>query len=123
MFEKTQKAAVDLSAAATEETSQAVSMVKAMVVPAVANIFGSLAGYANKVKEGVESGAFVAKAKEAVANATSTAPDGGPVETVADPLPTEAQNVMIKAMRAAKVSDEQIAASLDLSVRTVKMAW
>jgi len=123
MFEKTQKAAVDLSAAATEETSQAVSMVKAMVVPAVANVFGSLAGYANKIKAGVESGEFVAKAKEAVQSATTTATDGGPVETSADPLPTEAQNVMIKAMRNAQVSDEQIAASLDISVRTVKMAW
>jgi DNA-binding NarL/FixJ family response regulator len=117
MFEKTQKAATDLSVAVTEDANQAVSMAKAMVVPAVAGLFGTLAGYANKIKEGVESGEFVAKAKDAVASATKTAESA-----VADPLPTQEQNTTIAVLRASGKSDEQIAELLGVSIRTVKMA-
>lgn len=115
MFEKTQKAATDLSVAVTEDANQAVSMAKAMVVPAVAGLFGTLAGYANKIKEGVESGEFVAKAKEAVSTATKPAAE-------ADPLPTQEQNTTIAVLRASGKSDEQIAELLGVSIRTVKMA-
>lgn len=122
MFEKTQKAAIDLSAAATEETSQAVNMVKAMVVPTIAGLFNSIATAATKAKENVESGDFFSKVKEA-ANSMATDVVGKTPAAEAAPLPTEEQNTTISVLQAAGKTDEEIATILGVSVLTVKMAW
>lgn len=120
MFEKTQQAATQLSQAVTQETNEAVSTVKAMIVPAIAGLFGSIAGAATKAKENVESGEFLSKAKATVAAANTSA--SKPAAEAA-PLPTEEQNAMINSMRRAGVEDDKIAAALNISVLTVKMAW
>lgn len=119
MFEKTQKAAIDLSAAATEETSQAITMVKAMVVPTIAGLFNSIATAATKAKENVESGDFFSKVKEAANSMAMDAAD----KPKADPLPTEEENTVITALRNAGKSDAEIATILGISPLTVKMAW
>lgn len=122
MFEKTQQAATQLSQAVTEETNEAVNTVKAMVVPAVAGFFASIAGAATKAKEGVESGEFLQKAKDAVSRAgVATADDGGP-KVEAAPLPTREQNDAIKTLRSIGKTDEEISEIVGVSVLTVKMA-
>lgn len=121
MFEKTQKAAIDLSAAATEETSQAVNMVKAMVVPTIAGLFNSIATAATKAKENVESGDFFSKVKEAANTMAMDVADKPKAD--ADPPPTEEENTVITALRNAGKSDAEIATILGISPLTVKMAW
>jgi len=116
MFEKTQKAARDLSLIATHEATEAVTTVKAAVVPTVAGFFGTLADYANKVKEGIESGELF---KPLDANEEAKSQDGG---TFADPLPTKEQNAAIHALRVIGKTDEEIADTLNVSLLTVKMA-
>ena len=110
MFEKTQKAAEDLGTAVTEETAQAVAFAKAAIVPAISGFFTKIATAAQTVAAGVEDGSLFA----------ATARPSDP--PVADPLPTEDQNVTIRLLRTGGKTDEEIASILNVSVRTVKMA-
>lgn len=113
MFKKTQEAAVQLSSAAITDTNEAINTAKAMIVPAVAGFFNSIATAATKAKENVESGEFLNKAKAAVADA---------VKPEAAPFPTAAENDAIKVLRTLGKTDEEIAKAVGVSVLTVKMA-
>lgn len=74
MFEKTQKAANELAGAVAEDANKALAVAKAAVVPAVSGFFGTIAGYANKLKEGVEDGSLFRQATE-TAEAPAAKPD------------------------------------------------
>ncbi len=120
MFKKTEVAVTQLASAVADDVTEAAAVAKAAVTPVVAGFFGSIAGYAEKVKQGVESGEFMQKAKDAVASVTK------PVESAeksADPLPTQEQNTTIGVLRATGKTDEQIAEIIGVSIRTVKMAY
>lgn len=75
MFEKTQKAANELAGAVAEDTNKAVAIAKAAVVPAVSGFFGTIAGYANKLKEGVEDGTLFRQATETAEAPAASKPD------------------------------------------------
>lgn len=75
MFEKTQKAANELAGAVAEDTNKAVAIAKAAVVPAVSGFFGTIAGYANKLKEGVEDGTLFKQATETAEAPAASKPD------------------------------------------------
>lgn len=107
MFKKTEEAAANLAGAVVDDATAALVVAKAAVVPAVAGLFGTLAGYANKLKEGIEDGSLFKPAS---------------VEPTADPLPTPEQNAAIATLRKVGQSDEAIAEALNVSVLTVKMA-
>lgn len=75
MFEKTQKAANELAGAVAEDANKAVAVAKAAVVPAVSGFFGTIAGYANKLKEGVEDGSLFRQATETAEAPAAPKPD------------------------------------------------
>lgn len=115
MFEKTQKAANELGAAVTADTTMAVALAKAVVIPAVSAFFTKIATAAQGVAASVEDGSIF----KHDANELAKSDDGG---TFADPLPTMEQVNAIYALRVIGKSDEEIAEALDISVRTVKMS-
>jgi DNA-binding NarL/FixJ family response regulator len=117
MFEKTQTAVTQLTNAITEDVTNASALAKAMVIPTVAGLFGNLASYANKVKEGIETGDLfkAAEVKPATVDVETPAP-------TADPLPTMEQNITINLLRKIGKTDEEIASTLGVSIRTVAMA-
>jgi hypothetical protein len=117
MFEKTQKAVNDLSAALTEDATSALAVAKATVIPAVSGLLNKIANAANTVAQGVEDGSLF-KA-EPDANELAKAHDGGGFP---DPLPTETENNAIKILRALGKTDEEIAQAVGVSLLTVKMS-
>lgn len=114
MFEKTQKAANELGAAVTADATNAVAVAKAAVIPAVSGFFNKIATGAQSVAAGIEDGSLFETVKTSVA---------GKPATEADPLPTQEQNTAIRSLRALGKSDEEIAATVGVSVLTVKMSF
>lgn len=118
MFKKTEVAVTALASAVAEDVNEAAAFAKATVTPVVAGFFGSIAAYAEKVKQGVESGEFVQAVKEAVATATTAST----VSSTPAEAPTEEQNTTINVLRGLGKTDEEIAEILGVSILTVKMA-
>jgi len=109
MFEKTQKAAADFAGAVSEETTQAIAVARAAVIPTISSFFGAIANGATKLKDSVEDGSLF-KATE-----SDTTGWYRP-----DPLPTEEQTKAIVGLRAVGKTDAEIALMLGISIRTVK---
>lgn len=117
MFEKTQKAANELGTAVTTDATNAMAAAKAAIIPAVSGFFSKIASAAQGVAAGVEDGSIF---RSVDPNVDAKSDDGG---TFADPLPTFEQNAAIAALRGLGKNDDEIAATVGVSVRTVKMAW
>jgi hypothetical protein len=115
VFEKSQKAVTDLSVAVTEDVNQSVAIAKAVVVPAVAGFFGSIATLANKVQAGVADGSLFKAAEAKVAETVAAKPEPAP-------FPTPEQNAAIKTLRALGRTDDEIAGIVGVTVLTVKQA-